>query len=218
MKVEASTMQARSRPQQVWPIALLWLLLAAVAGCSERSVPLQPLAPDAVILAFGDSLTHGSGARRDQSYPVVLAELTGRTVITDAVPGETTAAAEPRLVPALEKHEPALVILCLGGNDMLRKQDRAQMYARLEQMVIQARGYGAQVLLLGVPEPKLLGLKAEPGYAELAKRLNLPLENQIIAEVLSDRDLKSDPIHPNAEGYRKIAEAIAARLRKDGAV
>ena len=92
------------------------------------------------------------------------------------------------------------------------------MYSRLEQMAKQARGYGAQVLLLGVPEPKLLGLKAEPGYAELAKRLQLPLENQIIAEVLSDRDLKSDPIHPNADGYRQIAEAIAARLRKDGAI
>lgn len=210
-------MPATARPQQAWITALL-LLLCWLGGCSERSVPVQPLAPDAVILAFGDSLTHGTGARKDQSYPVVLAELTGRSVVTDAVPGETTAAAESRLVPALEKHEPALVILCLGGNDMLRKQDRTLMYTRLEQMVKQARGYGAQVLLLGVPEPKLLGLKAEPGYAELAKRLKLPLENTIIAEVLSDRDLKADPIHPNAEGYRQIAETIAARLRKDGAI
>ena len=217
MKVRASTMPATARPQQAWITALL-LLLCWLGGCSERGVSVQALAPDAVILAFGDSLTHGTGARKDQSYPVVLAELTGRTVVTDAVPGETTAAAESRLVPALEKHEPALVILCLGGNDMLRKQDRTLMYTRLEQMVKQARGYGAQVLLLGVPEPKLLGLKAEPGYAELAKRLKLPLENTIIAEVLSDRDLKSDPIHPNAEGYRQIAEAIAARLRKDGAI
>lgn len=217
MKVRTLTMPATARLQQAsW--VLLLVLLGLLAACGERGVPVQALAPDAVILAFGDSLTHGTGARRDQSYPTVLAEMTGRTVVTDAVPGETTAAAESRLIPALEKHEPALLILCLGGNDMLRKQDRSLMYRRLENMVAQARSYGAQVLLLGVPEPKLLGLKAEPGYAELATRLKVPLENLIIAEVLSDSDLKSDPIHPNAEGYRKIAETIAARLRKDGAI
>lgn len=197
----------------------LWLVCAMLlGGCSERGTRLQPLPTDAVILAFGDSLTHGTGASREQSYPALLAELTGREVVTDAVPGETTAAAAPRLEPALEQHDPALVILCLGGNDMLRKQDRALMYDRLAQMVRQVHAHGAQVLLLGVPEPKLLGLKADSGYAELAKRLGVALENDVIAEVLSDGDLKSDPIHPNAEGYRQIAQAIADRLRRDGAI
>ena len=74
MKVRASTMPAATQTQQAW-FATLLLVLCWLGGCSERGVLVQALAPDAVILAFGDSLTHGTGARKEQSYPVVLAEI-----------------------------------------------------------------------------------------------------------------------------------------------
>lgn len=199
-------------------LSLLAIATLVLAACSDSGPRMQPLERDAVVLAFGDSLTHGTGAKRGQGYPDVLAELINRPVIAEAVPGETTADAMPRLQPALDQHQPALVILCLGGNDMLRKRDRGAMYARLESMISAIRAQGAQVLLLGVPEPKLIGLSAEPGYAELAKRLKVPIENKVLAQVLSDRDLKADPIHPNAAGYRQIAEAIAEFLRERGAI
>lgn len=197
---------------------LLVVVTVALTACSESGPKMQPLERDAVVLAFGDSLTYGTGAKRGQSYPEVLAELIERPVITEAVPGETTADAQPRLQPALDEHQPALVILCLGGNDMLRKRDRAAMYARLDAMISTIQAQGAQVLLLGVPEPKLIGLAAEPGYAALAKRRNVPFEADVLADVLSERALKADPIHPNAEGYRQIAETIAEFLRERGAI
>ena len=46
----------------------------------------------------------------------------------------------------------------------------------------------------------------------------LPYEQSIIGEVLMDHALKSDPIHPNARGYKLIAERLAASLKASGAI
>ena len=117
-------------------------LLAALAAC-DRPAKLAPLASDAVVLAFGDSLTYGTGA---------------------GVPGETSAQA--------------------AGN--------------VREMVELARGRGID--------------------AEIAGDLRVPYEGAIITDVLRDKNLKSDSVHPNARGYRLIAERIAERLKRAGAI
>lgn len=193
--------------------------MAAIGACSRSTTPKLPrLAADATILAYGDSLTHGSGVAPEQSYPTALQQLTGRRVINAGMPGETTDGGRERLAATLDEHTPNLVILCLGGNDMLRQQDRGRMRANLEAMIKEIRARGLPLVLLGVPEPKLLGMNSEPMYGELAKQYRLPLEDDVIPDVLGDRSLKSDQIHANEKGYRKIAEAVAELLKKAGAI
>jgi len=199
-------------------VARVVLLAAAllVAGCSKPA-KLPPLAPDAVVLAFGDSLTYGTGAAEDNTYPAQLERLIGRRVVRAGVPGEVTAAALERLPGALDEYGPGLLLLCIGGNDFLRRLGTAQASANVREMVKLARGRGVEVVLVGTPEP---GLSVSPPdfYAEIAKEFRVPYEGSVIGEVLRNADLKSDPIHPNERGYRLIAERLAELLKSSGAL
>jgi acyl-CoA thioesterase-1 len=192
-------------------------LLALVAACSGGQPRLARLAPDAVVLAFGDSLTYGTGANPAESYPARLEALIGRKVVSSGVPGETSAGGLARLPAALEEVKPQLVILCEGGNDFLQKLDEAQAANNLRAMVRLARSQGAQVVIVAVPKPSLLPSPAD-FYAAVAKEFGVPHEETALRKILTDNELKSDAVHPNAAGYARLAEAIAALLKKAGAL
>lgn len=185
-------------------------------ACSGQP-KLPPLSTDAVILAFGDSLTFGTGAGEQQSYPEVLAGLTGRKVVNAGVPGEVSKDGLERLPGVLEEVRPDLLILCHGGNDMLRRQDQQQLRDNLVNMLEMARDQGIAVLMVAVPEPGL-ALKPPALYQELAKEFAIPLEKEVIVSILKKSELKSDQVHPNAAGYQRMAEAFADLLRKSGAL
>lgn len=198
-------------------IAPLLACIALLLVACDRTPELTPLPTDAVILAFGDSLTHGSGAPPGEGYPEVLAASIGRRVVSSGVPGEESDAGLARLPEVLDQVEPDLVILGHGGNDLLRKRDLARTKDNLRDMVALARERGAAVVLLGVPKPGIL-LGTHPLYQELAEELEIPVEAEVLADVLGDRALKADQIHPNAAGYRRVAEAIERLLERSGAL
>jgi acyl-CoA thioesterase-1 len=200
-------------------LSTILLLCSAllVSSCSDDP-GLAPLPNDAVILAFGDSLTYGTGTRRNDSYPAVLQQLSGRRVINAGIPGELTGGGLARLTDTLYEYRPQLLILCLGGNDMLRRRDREEIEQNLERMVTISREQGVAVLLLGVPQPAIFGLQSAELYYSLAERLQLPLEAEAIPEILSDKALRSDQVHPNTAGYRLLAEAVYEKLKQSGAL
>lgn len=193
------------------------LVAMALAGCTDKVPQLLPLGANDVVVAFGDSITYGAGAEAQESYPAVLAELIGREVVRAGVPGEVTRQGLARLPSVIEAHDPRLVIVCLGGNDMLRKVNEADVKENLRAIIATIRGRGIDVILVGVPKAALLDRMPE-FYADLADEFEIPYEGKILARVLYSAEYKSDTIHPNAQGYRKIAEAIAELLRKSGAV
>ena len=193
-------------------LVLLCLLLAA---CGEPA--LRPLGTGETILAFGDSLTEGRGASTAQSYPGVLASLTGHPVINGGVSGELSHAGRARLPGLLAEHRPALVILLEGGNDILRGSGEAALKANLAAMIEAVQCSGAQLVLVGVPRKSLFA-EGAPLYEELAEQYGLVLDNDSIGDLLRRPELKSDAVHLNAPGYRTLAERLHRLLQERGAL
>lgn len=202
---------------------IFWLfpvLLFTVLGCAERK-QLDALPPDAVVLAFGDSVTAGVGADAGYDFPSQLAELTGLRIVNGGVSGDTAREAGGRLAPLLASHQPQLVIIELGGNDFLRQTQASRVKEYLRAMIREALASGGAVALVSVPRLSLLranvgALTDSPIYAELAEEEGVVLVPNIFSEVLSDSGLRADEIHPNARGYGRLAEGIKTVLTARG--
>ena len=120
------------------------------------------------MLAFGDSLTFGTGASPAESYPAQLQSLIGRKVVNAGVPGEISADGLSRLPEVLEEVQPRLLLLCHGGNDFLRKQSETAAAANVRAMIRLARDKGIGVVLIATPKPGLT-ISSPDFYADIAK-------------------------------------------------
>lgn len=194
---------------------LLFSLILLLSGCSDH--PLTPLQPKDKILAFGDSLTAGYGVKKSNSYPAILDRLLSQKVINTGISGETTAQGRKRFQDILEKHQPKLVILIEGGNDFLRNRPAEETFENLKWMIETAQSKGVEVLLVGVP-PKKLFAGSHELYSELSEQMQVPLEEDIIPNLLLRPSMKSDYIHFNSQGYQALAEAIQNKLAELGAI
>ena len=199
--------------RSTWPgrcstlVLLASVLVLLAAGCREPPPQLRSLPENATILAFGDSLTHGTGADANESYPFRLEQLIQRPVINSGVPGEETSEGLVRLPQLLDRYRPALLILCHGGNDLLRRTGEEQAANNLRAMIRLTRERGVDVVLIGVPKPDL-SLAPPVFYASIAGEFTIPYDGDTLTGILSDRSRKSDYIHPNALGYQQLAEAV----------
>lgn len=164
------------------------------------------------IIAFGDSLTSGVGAGRGEDYPSHLTQILGREVINRGVPGETTGHALRRLEQDVLTQDPRIVIVFLGGNDMLQRRPLEELFGNLDTIVERIQQTGALVVLVG-----LKGLPFDQGYGagyrDLARRRGCLYVPDAMGGIITDVKLKSDQVHPNGKGYRLIAERIAKMLK-----
>jgi len=197
---------------------IIFLSLLNITSCTDNQVKLTPLSSDAVILSFGDSLTFGTGVNsKTQSYPAILSELTGLKVINKGIPGEVSQLGVERLADVLQETSPDLVILCHGGNDLIRKLGEEQLRHNLDKMITMIQNTGAEAVLIAVPNFSIM-LNIPKLYPELATSYNIPIELNILPKVERNPKLKSDQIHPNIQGYKLMAESIQTLLQESGAI
>jgi acyl-CoA thioesterase-1 len=164
------------------------------------------------IICFGDSLTEGVGAAEGEDYPMVLSRQLGVPVINAGARGDTTAQALERLAAVVLDKNPRLVIILLGGNDFLRQLPPEQTRKNLEDIIRQVQAAGAMVAIAGL---KLGLFTDEYGaiFEETAERSGALYIPQVLKGILSNSNLRSDPIHPNGAGYRLIADRIAEKIK-----
>jgi acyl-CoA hydrolase len=199
---------------------LLTIFLLSLAACSS-SPRFTPLPAGTPVLAFGDSVTYGTGAGPGEDYPSRLAARTGWVITNAGIPGDTASGAKSRIREAIEQNRPAVVLVELGGNDFLRRRADSEIKEDLRFILAAVREAGAVPVLVAVPRFSVLSvaigaLRDSEIYAELAKEEKVPLVKSVFSDVLSDPSLKADQIHPTAEGYRKLAEGIGNALVKEG--
>ena len=187
-----------------------------LGGCDAKPT-LKPLPEDAVILAFGDSLTYGTGAQTNESYPAVLQAMLNRKVINAGIPGEVSHRGLARLPRLLAAYRPDLLILCHGANDILRHKDLQRTKQNLQNMIDLARQQGVDILLIAVPHYSVT-LSPHYLYDELATENHLPILRSAISDILLINTLKSDFIHPNNKGYQTLENSIYSKLLEVGAL
>jgi len=161
-------------------------------------------------VAFGDSLTQGHGAEEGGDYPAQLARRLRVPIRNLGVSGHTTADGLARVDQALQL-QPRVVLLCLGGNDALRSVPAEQTFANLGALIDRFHQAGSFVVLLGVRSVGLSDKNAKR-FEQLAKAKRVLLVPNILDGILFTPSLMADQIHPNDQGYAKIAERLEETL------
>lgn len=204
-------------------IFLLSVAIVLVTACGGGKAKEEALPPGSQVVALGDSLTAGAGVAAAEAWPDLLASRTGWIVINGGVSGDTSGGALRRLPALLEEHKPVLVLVALGGNDMLRRLPEEETIANLGHILAMVKAHGAKPVLLATPRPSAMGavfqsLSAAEFYRRVAEGQQVPLIEDAIAEVLSDPQLKGDPLHPNAAGHRQLSGKLFEALKAIGYV
>lgn len=185
-------------------------LLLSLAGCGVAAESIPNLdSPGQTIVCLGDSITSGVGASPGQPFPALLAARLGTDVINHGVAGDTAEEGLSRVDDVLAE-DPWLVIVELGGNDILNRIPPERTEAALRQIVQRLLAADVAVVLVELEVP-FAGRYAEI-YNALGDELDIPVIEDALGEILTDASLKADPIHPNARGHEVLAAAVAEEI------
>ena len=191
------------------PLALAVLVLLA-GGC-RRSWTIANAHPTGTnVIAFGDSLTEGYRVDPGQGWPEQLSVIVGRPILNRGVSGNTTGDALARLDRDVLAESPRVVLVCLGGNDMLRRMPPDQQFDNLRTIIRRIQDKGALVVLIGTEGFKILGnVDYGDRYEAIARETGSVYISDLMKGILTEPALMVDQIHPNGRGYAKIARRIA---------
>ena len=192
------------RKNKFWFIALIAFI--ALAGCAKREIKNID-SKGANIICFGDSLTFGYGANPEEAYPPLLAKMINTPVINAGIDGDTSSEAIKRLKSDVLDREPLLVIIEFGGNDFLRKIPQEVSINNIKEMIERVQAKGAMVALVDISASLFLK-DYRLAYYKIAQEKDAIFIPGILSGIITNPNLKSDFIHPNADGYKVIAQRI----------
>lgn len=194
--------------------------ICAVALCYflffRESTPkgLCPLNGESII-TLGDSLANGFGVNENDSFAIQTPRILGKNALKLGIDGEVSAELLARIGRELSDKNPSAIIISIGGNDFLRKFDKATTAQNIRAIVQKAKAKTSCVVLLGVPDGILGGLAGgiSSVYYDIAKDEGVLLESSAMPQILKQHALKVDEIHPNKDGHAIIAQNIAELIK-----
>ena len=202
---------------------IAFLILIILAACGSDQPKNASIPQGATVLILGDSLSYGTGANAGEDYPSLIAKAMNWNIVNAGVPGDTTAGGLARLPDLLKQHQPKLLIVELGGNDFLRRLPQDQTIANLKSILSLSKAQGISTVLVAIPEFNALqaaigNLSDHTMYETIAEETATPLITEVFSDVLSDKALKADEVHPNAQGYMEVGNKMREKLKQLGFV
>ena len=206
----------------------LWLLLFALAAWATNPLAqAQSPATGSVILIVGDSLSAEYGLKRGTGWVPLLEQRLGAEkslakVVNASISGDTSSGGRSRLAALLVRHQPAVVVLELGGNDALRGLPLDMTEQNLSAMTQAAKKAGAKVLLVGMQVPPNYGSAYAARFSDLFPKISkaekvalVPFFLKGIADASdATAQFQADRIHPNAQAQPKMLANVWPELRK----
>lgn len=184
---------------------------------------IRPVSANVSLLIFGDSLSAGYGISQADSW---VAEIDQRwqqaqkdyRIINASISGETTQGGLRRLPEVIERHQPNIVFIELGGNDGLRGFQIDSIRANLSQMIEYLQGQDVEVALSQVEIPPNMGPRYSRQFSalfsEVAEAYEIELVPFFMLQIAPDPSLmQSDGIHPNLAAQTVIADIMEPKLR-----
>lgn len=162
------------------------------------------------IVAFGDSLTAGYGAPQGSSYPAYLAQLLGRPVVNLGLSGELAVHAPERL-PEVLAQQPYMVLIEFGANDFMQQRSTQAAVSAVERIVDEVQKAGAIAVIIDTGGPGMGDYTK--AYQKIAKEKQAVFVPGILRGIFTKRNLKSDSVHPNKEGYKIVADKIYKEIK-----
>jgi len=197
---------------------LIGLLLILLIGTTSwflffRNEPVEKVSKEGSIIFFGNSLTAGAGAGEGEDFPSVVARKLNLTnVINAGVPGDTTETALARLQTDVLGYNPSIVIVELSGNDFLRGVSVEKTIENLDVITKQIKQTGSQIILVNINFPKNAD-DYKNGFKKISEKYNTPVVWDILDGIVGNSSLMADSIHPNAAGYKIMADRIIKVLQ-----
>jgi len=182
-----------------------------LAGCGAGHYRNSPPTATGPWIAFGDSLTQGFGAAEGHDYPTVLEKKLGIPILNEGVGGDTSAEGLLRL-PAVVGKNPRVVLLCFGGNDSLQSLPMSETFSHIGTMIDELQRHGSFVVLIGIRSASVFD-KYEARFKRLAKEKKVFYIPNMLEGLLNEPKWMSDMVHPNDEGYERIASRLEQALR-----
>lgn len=205
------------RPLQ-WGMAWIAMLLAFAVQAQPAAKPSFAATDPRTVLVMGDSLSAAYGLSAAQGWVAlteakIARERPGWRVVNASISGETTAGGAARIVDAVVRHRPSVVVIELGANDALRGLPLRETRRNLARMIGAAQGIGAKVLLVGMRIPPNYGpaytAEFERGYRDLSGRFDTALLPFLLQPVASDRaNFQQDNLHPVASAQPKLRDHV----------
>jgi acyl-CoA thioesterase-1 len=190
-------------------IGALWVM--GTSGCAKREIKNVD-SKGKNIICFGDSITFGYGVNPGQDYPTVLAKLLHKPVINAGVDGDTTTLALKRIQSEVLDKNPRLVIIEFAGNDFLKKVPQEETVENLRKMVDAVQAKGAMVAIVDISAGMFFA-EYRKLFRKLAEETGCLFIPHILSGIITNPSMKSDFLHPNADGYKIVAYRVLFAIK-----